>query len=630
LTATISPSNATNKNVSWSSSNAAIASVTGGTVTGVAAGTATITVTTADSNRTATCSVTVTTSGGSTAVSKPDIPTGVDAAAVSPGNIVVTWFSVTGATGYKVYRSTSANGPYSNVGDVTTTSFTNSGITTTTSIIYFYKVSAYNSAGESSQSSYASAQSNVGLPTIPKNVVATATSTTSITVSWTAVINATGYWVSRATRLSSNTYRFVGDVTTNSFIDTELISGETYHYKVSAYSSLGNSADSSYASATTFTLVSIPTMPSGVSATAASSNSITVNWSTVAGATGYKVYRSASSSSSYSNVGDVTTVSFTDTELTASTTYYYKVTAYNSAGESSQSSYASATTSTLVSIPTTPSGVSVTSASSNSITVSWIAVTGASSYKVYRSATSSGSYTSVGDVTATSYTDTGLSGSTTYYYKVSAYNSAGESSQSSPISATTSATVKVPSAPIDLKATAESSSSITLTWREKIEASGYKVHRRLNRYSGLWTIVGDVTSPSFTDTGLSKSTTYYYEVSAYNSAGESSWSITVEVKTLYYDPSTSIPDTPTNLVLVGYSSSFIQISWDQVNGAIGYKVYRSTSSTGTYSLLRDVKGDWDIVDNGLPANTIYYYKVSAYNSIGESPQSSALSAKTYY
>jgi len=61
LTATVSPSNATNKNVKWSSSNPSVATVTesGGTVTAVSAGTATITVTTVDGGRTDTCSLTV-------------------------------------------------------------------------------------------------------------------------------------------------------------------------------------------------------------------------------------------------------------------------------------------------------------------------------------------------------------------------------------------------------------------------------------------------------------------------------------------------------------------------------------------------------------------------------------------
>ena len=67
LTATVAPSNAANKTVTWSTSDPSIATVSNGVVTGVAAGTATITVTTADGGHTATCTVTVTEVKGSAA-----------------------------------------------------------------------------------------------------------------------------------------------------------------------------------------------------------------------------------------------------------------------------------------------------------------------------------------------------------------------------------------------------------------------------------------------------------------------------------------------------------------------------------------------------------------------------------
>ncbi|MDR2798080.1 MAG: fibronectin type III domain-containing protein [Treponema sp.] len=89
----------------------------------------------------------------------------------------------------------------------------------------------------------------------------------------------------------------------------------------------------------------------------------------------------------------------------------------------------------IVSSP--PSGVGATVQSSSSIRISWNAVSGATSYKVYRSTSVSGSYTLVNSATTTSYTDTELSAGTTYYYKVSAVNSAGESEQSSSISGIT-------------------------------------------------------------------------------------------------------------------------------------------------------------------------------------------------
>jgi len=86
-------------------------------------------------------------------------------------------------------------------------------------------------------------------------------------------------------------------------------------------------------------------VPTNVTAMAVSSSSIRVSWSSVSGASAYSIYRSTSAYGTYSNVGDSYSTSYSDTGLTASTTYYYKVAAYdNSYGTGAQSSYASATT----------------------------------------------------------------------------------------------------------------------------------------------------------------------------------------------------------------------------------------------------------------------------------------------
>jgi uncharacterized protein (TIGR02145 family)/uncharacterized repeat protein (TIGR02543 family) len=208
--------------------------------------------------------------------------------------------------------------------------------------------------------------------------------------------------------------------------------GTAYHTANSSYTVNGNVT--LYAK----WIASVPNTPTNVSATVASSSSITVSWSTVSGATGYYVYRSTSPSGTYSYATSTSSTSFTNSGLSSGTTYYYKVSAYNSGGESSQSSYVSATT--ILAAPNTPTNVSATAASSSSITVSWSAVSEATGYRVYRSTSASGTYTNLTSTASTSFTNTGLSSGTTYYYKVSAYNNGGESSQSSYVSATTNDT----------------------------------------------------------------------------------------------------------------------------------------------------------------------------------------------
>jgi hypothetical protein len=188
----------------------------------------------------------------------------------------------------------------------------------------------------------------------------------------------------------------------------------------------------------------VPSAPTGVTATAQSSSSISVTWGSVSGATSYKVYYATSSSGTYTLDGTSTTTSFTSTGWRASETGYFRVTAVNSAGESPQSSTASATTQSSGgggggggSAPSTPTGVTATAQSSSSISVSWSAVSGATSYDVYYEIGSSSTKNFAGNATGTSYTHSGLTASTTYYYYIKAKNSAGDSDYSSSCSATT-------------------------------------------------------------------------------------------------------------------------------------------------------------------------------------------------
>jgi fibronectin type 3 domain-containing protein len=178
-------------------------------------------------------------------------------------------------------------------------------------------------------------------------------------------------------------------------------------------------------------------MPSGVSATAPSSNYIIVSWNPVSDASSYKLYRSTSSDGEYFQLASPPSDSYWNTSLSPNTTYYYKVSAYSTSNsywaenwEGPQSSYAFATTRV-----DRPSDVEAMAVDSSSIRISWSPVSGASGYKVYRSTSSSGTYNEIASPTNTPYIDTGLSPSI-YYYKVSAYNDNGEGSQSSIVSAT--------------------------------------------------------------------------------------------------------------------------------------------------------------------------------------------------
>lgn len=264
-----------------------------------------------------------------------------------------------------------------------------------------------------------------------------------------------------------------------------------------------------------------PDPPQGVSATSESVNSIIVSWGAVSGASGYNIYRSGALTEVFNKIGSSTSTVYADTKLSAGTTYYYRVSAYTRNGEGSQSYHASATT-----MFNAPAGVNAAVVSESSITVSWDAVPNAAGYRIYRSDSPSGTYTQVGTSTTTSYTNTGLSSDTTYYYKVSVYTGNVTGLQSDYVSATTKL-----NAPTGVSATG-ASRSITVSWTAVPNATGYRIYRS-NTSSGTYTQVGTSTTTSYTDTGLQTITIYYYRVTAYNGSGESSQSNPAGASTLY-------------------------------------------------------------------------------------------------
>ncbi|AIE87663.1 protease pro-enzyme activation domain-containing protein [Fimbriimonas ginsengisoli] len=188
---------------------------------------------------------------------------------------------------------------------------------------------------------------------------------------------------------------------------------------------------------TTQVSVTVPAAPTGLAATAGNAQA-SLTWTASAGATSYNVKRATTSGGPYTTVGSPTTTSFTNTGLTNGTTYYYVVTAVNSAGESGNSNQASATPN--VSLPAAPTGLTATAGNAQA-SLTWTASTGATSYNVKRATTSGGPYSTVGSSSTTSFTNTGLTNGTTYYYVVTAVNSAGESGNSNQATATPSAGV---------------------------------------------------------------------------------------------------------------------------------------------------------------------------------------------
>jgi endoglucanase len=181
--------------------------------------------------------------------------------------------------------------------------------------------------------------------------------------------------------------------------------------------------------------------------------------------------------------------------------------------------------------PATPTGVQASS-TSNSITLTWPPVPGATSYRILRApGASGGTFTQVGTTTGTSFTDTGLASGATFRYQIIAVNAAGESPPSATVVATTGTVTQPPVAPAGLAVSGTTSSSVSLTWSASAGAASYQVLRAPGTTGGTFTQVGTTTGTSFTNTGLAAGTTFRYQVTASNTAGASPPSATVTATT---------------------------------------------------------------------------------------------------
>jgi hypothetical protein len=177
-------------------------------------------------------------------------------------------------------------------------------------------------------------------PPVPANLEATA-GNASVALDWTASRTATTNNVYRSTSSGNETLLATGIMTT-SYIDNTVVNGTTYFYSVSAVNSSAESVLSWEVSATPTGETPIPTAPRNLSATPGDSQ-VLLTWEAVTGVDSYNVYRGTSSSGETLLASGVIGPTFTDTSVTDDTTYFYEVTAVNSARARDFSSGTSAT-----------------------------------------------------------------------------------------------------------------------------------------------------------------------------------------------------------------------------------------------------------------------------------------------
>jgi fibronectin type 3 domain-containing protein len=412
------------------------------------------------------------------------------------------------------------------------------------------------------------------VPSGPANLTVTP-GAAGATLNWTASTSGspTSYSIYRGTATDGEAVTPVATVsgTTTTFTDTGLTNGKTYFYNVAANNSVGVSPDSNEVSISPGSTTTAPPAPTGLAANPADS-SIDLTWNPSAGATSYSIYRgTAPGAEGATPVGTTTSDSFTDTGLTNGTGYYYTVAASNAGGASAKTAETDTVPSAAVVTPPVPFGVVITTAPGQ-IHLQWTYEENATSYQVYRSTTPGGEgATPLATVTSSSYTDSAVTNGVTYYYEITALTGATASARSSEYNANTSGT-SIPPTPTGLVATV-GNGSVALSWTASTGATSYSIYRGTTPGGEGTTPIATATTNSYTNTGLTNGTTYYYKVAASNSAGTSAQSSEVSAT-----PTTSPP--PSVQISAGGPATGTWVADEDFTGGATAAVTNAISTTG--------------------------------------------------
>ncbi len=183
--------------------------------------------------------------------------------------------------------------------------------------------------------------------------------------------------------------------------------------------------------------------------------------------------------------------------------------------------------------------------------------------------------------------------------------------------------VRLRPAPTGVKAETYSATAIKLTWKAVPTADMYEVQRATSKTGSYTTVKKVYSGTTFIDTSRTPGVTYYYKVQA----------MVKRPGYTTYHPS-SLPSSPVLGIALGKTSisrvsalgrDRVTLGWAAVSGATGYKLLRSRTAGGTYSLVKNVYGT-SLTVTGLSPNTAYFFKVQPFKKVGTTSVLGPLSA----
>ena len=346
---------------------------------------------------------------------------------------------------------------------------------------------------------------------------------------------------------------------------------------------------------------------------------------------GYKVYKSAKEEGPFNQIATTTTTFFMDRNLKLNETFYYKIKAISQTGAESEFSTMAVGRTSVAPYPPIFLNIKPDIKSAH---LKWLPkphgekekgleVAG---FKIYRKKQGEKDYTEAARLSneAKVFTDKGLSDGTEYEYAITAFNeNKSESHFSARLSATTVAKMK------PIKASNGKIRHAILAWEPIISdvVEGYRIYRSLDKYGSYRRItqISNRETTTYTDKDLEDNKEYWYRIAAYNSSNmETDLSEPTSAKTR------DRPPVPKGLKARATEPKKVVLQWDLIvspdDEIKGYKIYRSSTESGEYKLINDVRSDRDQYiddDFSIKENTVFYYRVSSFNSANAESQLSS-------
>lgn len=499
-----------------------------------------------------------------------------------PEYIRLTWYSISNAVCYHVYRSSiSCYDSLVLIGSTTITSYSD---TPSTSDNFYYVVRAVSrNNNEGLNSSCVQGRISV-LPSVDSITVTNNFYPKSVALSWKKLTGADGYIIYRRESGSGSGSTTIDTVSTTSLLDSSL-KPIIYYYKIAAFNKRGIGTPSTDYSGS----VIIPKILSSTN----QNDSMSITFSPLSRAIKYYIY-SSPDTTGFVLIDSVNTSSYIAI-LKDFKTFYYRITIRVPEGMSYPSDYVPITRNL-----STPVNVKATDLK-NGVLLQWNSVRGAANYQIYRSSYQNGSslYSYTLD---TFFVDTLPEGSSRYYYRIGAVNGMVSSDLSADVNG---GRIGIPLTPTSFSIS-PNVLYLYLHWSMPSGGSnptGFKIYR--STYNGQFVLI-DSTKSYFYNDSVPDSLSYYYRISAYNSQGESPMCAT------NFSARTK-PSAPTNVTAsIATSKDYIHIYWSPVTSITQYGVYRATSTTNNlYYYIGTAKNSTEYFDSTCEVNTNYYYVVNS-------------------